>query len=875
MAPRVHRARPRKEERAFEHEERLHRVDGASAAVLTLQRAAGNHAVMRLLSRGSGGRLQCEPITDWGTEPVFRKHKSPPYILNLTEAVKQLRNTPKGRREERKRAADDVVLLAKGFWDALRTDPKLERYATLVRALEDAAKQEVQRLEKLIADYDLAAQREQQSRQLPHDIAQYAQHDPSSLREPDVTPYLPENWGVGGPSYAHALSIPRDPGGELSAVAIAEMNQMAQSELATDIAATREIKIDAAGKSPEQLRELMDRQRNPLSGKTMFPELANLAAGDDEIREKTRTVQLGGVSVTLTYDKNDETVNDRASMLAAALQKIAAAGVNVPAFNAYFPRYGRGLAIKDDCVAEQGVRKPAVFKAPDTLFLPAHIVANPKLEQGSESGPFFLSTALDASGVATTVHEIGHMLHYRHNPSGFHLLQETFHAGSVQDINQIANEVSAYAAKNPREFVAEVFLGLVYGRHFSPAVMQRYAGLRGAPVAPAPIAVAPPPAFGTGRTIAYPSKLAKEFDEAKQSNAPRLVLGRLMLRWQKTHDRDVARHAELKALLGPPPPGAVIDDARLRIELPYNYQMVREQHREFGLKLEELAKDFFTPEEKQLPGGDGVYSAKDLAGQAFNDPAWARQNELEARRLLKEARTEFANFDYDTYDELFGDSTPEQLAAEFAKYPEHERVGALMAGIPGRSLIVAESHGDPRSKGLIVDNIEALIAAGVDTLYVEHFRRNDYQSLLDIYNQTAGSATPLPPPLARLIENLDKVHNPGVTWPRNLKGVVEIAHRRGLKVMAMDSSGALTKTGEGMERRAARMNFVAAEAIKADVSRGAVQKFVMLVGEAHVHTHERGGEPATVPGLAELLGASAVRPGAQGPELLIEKKSNR
>jgi hypothetical protein len=71
------------------------------------------------------------------------------------------------------------------------------------------------------------------------------------------------------------------------------------------------------------------------------------------------------------------------------------------------------------------------------------------------------------------------------------------------------------------------------------------------------------------------------------------------------------------------------------------------------------------------------------------------------------------------------------------------------------------------------------------------------------------------------------------------------------------------------------MNFVAAEAIKADVHRGAEQKFVMLVGEAHVHTHERGGEPTTVPGLAELLGANAVRPGAQGPELLTDKVTNR
>lgn len=338
-------------------------------------------------------------------------------------------------------------------------------------------------------------------------------------------------------------------------------------------------------------------------------------------------------------------------------------------------------------------------------------------------------------------------------------------------------------------------------------------------------------------------------------------------------DADKARYREWEALLRPHPAGSVFDAHRLRIELPYNYQVVREQHIEFGRKLQEVAGEFFTDAERNMPEG-GRYSEKDLAGKAFNDPEWIRRNERHARQLLIDARHEFAQFDYDTYDDLFGDATPQQLAADLAALPAQERIGHLTGTDPG-NLIVAELHKDPRAKGMIVDNIDALVEQGVDALYIEHFRRSDYQALLDAYNQSAGSASPLPAPLAQLLENLDKVHNPTAVWPRNLKGVVEVAHRRGLKVMGMDATRAITKTGEGMERRAARMNFVAAEAVKADVARGEVTKFIMLVGEAHVHTHERGGEPQTVPGLAQLLGAQAVKPGDAGPELLTEREENR
>ncbi len=43
----------------------------------------------------------------------------------------------------------------------------------------------------------------------------------------------------------------------------------------------------------------------------------------------------------------------------------------------------------------------------------------------------------------------------------------------------VAETVSGYAGQKPREFVAEVFLGLVYGRTFSSDVLEMYQGLGG------------------------------------------------------------------------------------------------------------------------------------------------------------------------------------------------------------------------------------------------------------------------------------------------------------------------------------------------------------------------------------------------------------
>jgi hypothetical protein len=77
-------------------------------------------------------------------------------------------------------------------------------------------------------------------------------------------------------------------------------------------------------------------------------------------------------------------------------------------------------------------------------------------------------------GDITCIHEIGHVLHA-------HARGDDFHdpASNLTGAPANAGQVSGYAGMNRKEFVAEVFAGLMVGRHFSTAVMDEYMGYGG------------------------------------------------------------------------------------------------------------------------------------------------------------------------------------------------------------------------------------------------------------------------------------------------------------------------------------------------------------------------------------------------------------
>lgn len=80
-------------------------------------------------------------------------------------------------------------------------------------------------------------------------------------------------------------------------------------------------------------------------------------------------------------------------------------------------------------------------------------------------------------GIAAVVHELGHFLHGAINPGDFWRYKSFGSQALVAP--EIGMQVSGYATKNPLEFVAEVFTGLIFGLRYSENVIAQYHGYGG------------------------------------------------------------------------------------------------------------------------------------------------------------------------------------------------------------------------------------------------------------------------------------------------------------------------------------------------------------------------------------------------------------
>jgi hypothetical protein len=300
----------------------------------------------------------------------------------------------------------------------------------------------------------------------------------------------------------NALSLPRAHGGELSleAIKIMEANQLAEAMSYLETAEKSSIKGIPGGLSKKEMKALRKRIAkalkeatksgsvvfaNELTKKSAFPELRNLTEGDPGAEAHSYgTVRHAGVMIRVYRAKKDLNYRPRLKPLESAITKIKRAGFDFPPnITAHFPKLARTLdlthlfdAPKNRYIDASNGAPRAVFNPPNYIFISPEILGNP-IAQSTGDEYDYLSTQLDPSGVATLVHECGHMMHYRTAPERyFGLMFTTWTEGN----GNLARAVSAYAAGNPREFVAEVFLGIVYGRSFDRETLEMYRDLGGA-----------------------------------------------------------------------------------------------------------------------------------------------------------------------------------------------------------------------------------------------------------------------------------------------------------------------------------------------------------------------------------------------------------
>ncbi len=236
--------------------------------------------------------------------------------------------------------------------------------------------------------------------------------------------------------------------------------------------------------------------RNPVSGKTTVPELNNVVDRPKKMpaTAEEMTEDIDGMAVT--YDPSDVNAGPRIAALQKAIALVTPYLGVLPRLDVYFAKYGRPITVtrgKDGCEIQlEGNIDDAVFRPPGFLSVAPSAVGNPQVSRTDDSYDFS-STALaakrgkpDEALVNTMVHELGHVAHYHRNKSQYYNLMFTTYQGTAPDgrplTRYVAQEVSKYASRSPRELVAEVVLGVVRGRKFDPFVREVYLAFGGAPL---------------------------------------------------------------------------------------------------------------------------------------------------------------------------------------------------------------------------------------------------------------------------------------------------------------------------------------------------------------------------------------------------------
>jgi hypothetical protein len=295
--------------------------------------------------------------------------------------------------------------------------------------------------------------------------------DKYAMRKGDVKDFKGDISGV-----SKALSLPRLADGRLGPEAIAIMDAIQGEQAQSYVDRSRKggfvnAPTDKAGL--KALKEaLKSGDRNTVTGRTRRPELMNLlnpikAKGGEQ--QVVTPVTVGGTTMQVFHSTADVNFQPRLKSFEAAIKKIESAFFKLPpTILVHLPKFGG--TIDAQAICENGGTPRAVFNPPNFVHLSPSVVGNPI---DTQFGGVFknLSTELDPEGPASVVHELGHMMHYHSSPSTFYGLHSADFKRAGGDV---AMKVSSYASGNPREFVAEVFMGLVYGRTFDDDVIAMY-----------------------------------------------------------------------------------------------------------------------------------------------------------------------------------------------------------------------------------------------------------------------------------------------------------------------------------------------------------------------------------------------------------------
>jgi hypothetical protein len=176
---------------------------------------------------------------------------------------------------------------------------------------------------------------------------------------------------------------------------------------------------------------------------------------------ETELVNFSSVPCTLVVDKDDDCLSVKRAGIEHALRVLRAKSFSWP----------KGIIF----YLSPKITTVAFHRGADGESATAIVMLGGSINRHSGGLAGIANKVAPVGGVefakAVVIHELGHNLHARSNP-------DMVLSGSDLEKNykmtNASEKVSPYATKNPLEFVAEVFTGLVYGYRYDGEVMSKY-----------------------------------------------------------------------------------------------------------------------------------------------------------------------------------------------------------------------------------------------------------------------------------------------------------------------------------------------------------------------------------------------------------------
>jgi hypothetical protein len=178
---------------------------------------------------------------------------------------------------------------------------------------------------------------------------------------------------------------------------------------------------------------------------------------------RSQVADISGVNCTIYQNPDDPDCRIKMTGIEDGIKRVVDCGYDFPGGITFYTSSGPGFQSAAFHRTHGGGRKVTVLLGDSCINTAGMVGKQGIADQVAIGSPVKYCAAV-------VVHELGHNLHEVAN-EGFFWDAD----GGTLPPNELASQVSQYAASSKKELVAEVFTGMAYGMIYKPAIMQLYA----------------------------------------------------------------------------------------------------------------------------------------------------------------------------------------------------------------------------------------------------------------------------------------------------------------------------------------------------------------------------------------------------------------